>query len=312
MRHADVAMYAAKRAKLGYAVYSQEGDHHSAQRLTLMGDLRTALAADDQLALHYQPKVDLRTGRVAGLEALLRWQHPDSGPVSPADFIPLTEQTGLVTDLTQWVLERAVTQLRTWEQENASFPLDLAVNLSARNLHEVELTDRVRQLLRDARVSPANLELEITESAIPADVGRAQDAMRALAELGVRLAVDDFGIGNTSISQLRSIPLRTLKIDRTFIAPIMVDPGSIVLVRAIVDLAHEFGLVTVAEGVEDTETATVLRGLGCDLAQGFLWSAAVPAADVAAVAARIDAEADLASAVVTSGSARTARSPRPR
>ena len=311
MRHADVAMYAAKRAKLGYAVYSQAGDHHSAQRLTLMGDLRQALTADDQLALHYQPKIDLRTGRVAGLEALLRWNHPEAGGVSPADFIPLAEQTGMVSDLTQWVLEQAVQQLAIWESDGACFPLDLAVNLSARNLHETELSARVRQLLQDSRVSPACLELEITESAIPADAGRAQDAMAELSALGVRLAVDDFGIGNTSISQLRSIPLRTLKIDRSFIAPITSDAGSIVLARAIIDLAHEFGLITVAEGVEDIETATILRGLGCDLAQGFLWSPAVSAPDLVEVAREIDAKADEAVAV-TSGSVRRGRPRRSR
>lgn len=309
MRHADVAMYAAKRAKLGFAVYSQAGDHHSAQRLTLMGDLRQALAADDQLALHYQPKIDLRSGRVAGLEALLRWQHPEHGFVPPGEFIPLAEQTGLVYDLTQWVLEQAVTQVSVWEKTRAPLPLDLAVNLSARNLHEVSLSERVRQLLQDSRVSPASIELEITESAIPGDAGRAQDVMRALASQGVRLAVDDFGIGNTSISQLRSFPLRTLKIDRSFIEPLTRDAGSIVLVRAMIDLAHEFELLVVAEGVEDAETAATLRDLGCDLAQGFVWSKPVPSSEIAATVSAIDAMA-AESVKLTSGSGRTGRSRR--
>ena len=304
MRHADVAMYAAKRAKLGYVVYSVEGDHHSPQRLTLMGDLRVALSSEDQLALHYQPKVDLFTGRVAGLEALMRWSHPVTGDISPVDFIPLAEQTGMVSDLTQWVLEQAVRQLHDWERERAGVPMHLAVNLSARNLHEADLPERVRQLLHDARVSPGCLELEITESAIPGDAGRAQDAMRALSEHGVHLAVDDFGIGNTSISQLRSYPLRTVKIDRSFIQPLMSDADSIVLVRAIIDLAHEFDLLTVAEGVEDAETAAVLRELGCDLAQGFLWSPAVAAGDLLEVVRAID---EASTTWVTSGSGRTAR-----
>ena len=310
LRHADVAMYEAKRAKLGYAVYSTEGDHHSAQRLTLMGDLRLALSTEGQLALHYQPKIDLLTGRVAGLEALIRWNHPVAGAIPPVDFIPLAEQTGMVSDLTQWVLEQAVGQLHDWERERAGLPMHLAVNLSARNLHEADLPERVRQLLHDARVSPSCLELEITESAIPGDAGRAQDAMRALSEHGVHLAVDDFGIGNTSISQLRSYPLRTVKIDRSFIQPLMTDADSIVLVRAIIDLAHEFDLLTVAEGVEDAETAVVLRELGCDLAQGFLWSPAVSGGDLLEVVRTID-EASEASPV-TSGSARTVRPRRQR
>jgi predicted signal transduction protein with EAL and GGDEF domain len=308
LRHADVAMYAAKRAKLGYAVYSEKGDHHSAQRLTLMGDLRLALSSEDQLALHYQPKIDLQTGRVAGVEALIRWDHPSIGPISPVDFIPLAEQTGMVSDLTQWVLEQAVGQLHDWERERAGLPMHLAVNLSARNLHEADLPERVRLLLQDARISPNCLELEITESAIPGDAGRAQDAMRALSEQGVRLAVDDFGIGNTSISQLRSYPLRTVKIDRSFIQPLMTDSGSIVLVRAIIELAHEFDLVTVAEGVEDAATAATLSELGCDLAQGFFWSPAVPAGDILQVVQTIDE----AAALVTSGSGRTDRPRRSR
>jgi diguanylate cyclase (GGDEF)-like protein len=308
LRHADVAMYAAKRANVGFVVYSPEGDHHSAKRLTLTGDLRRALMEDDQLSLHYQPKIDLGTGRVAGFEALLRWIHPEHGPLSPADFIPLAEQTGLVSDLTQWVLEQAVGQLADWEGSRSDLPLDLAVNLSARNLHESNLSGRIRQLLHDARVSPASLELEITESAIPADAGTAQDALGELSELGISLAIDDFGIGNTSINQLRSIPLRTLKIDRSFITPLTTDPGSIVLARAVIDLAHEFDLVTVAEGVEDINTALILRELGCDLAQGFLWSAAVPAADIDSVTEQINAVADDVFAV-TSGSAHRGRLP---
>ncbi len=308
LRRADVAMYAAKRANLGFVVYSAEGDHHSAKRLTLTGDLRQALAVEDQLALYYQPKIDLRTGRVAGVEALLRWNHPEHGNVSPGDFIPWAEQTGMMADLSQWVLEQGVQQLATWERERTAVPLDLALNLSARNLHEAQLTERIRVLLSDVRVSPSCLELEITESAIPADAGRAQDAMAQLSELGVRLAIDDFGIGNTSISQLRSIPLRTLKIDRSFIVPLTSDSGSIVLARAVIDLAHEFDLVTVAEGVEDVSEALILRELGCDLAQGFLWSPAVPAAELEQVVERINASADEVFSV-TSGSVSRVRKP---
>ena len=288
MRHADVAMYAAKRAKIGVAVYSPDRDHNSTARLTLMGDLRNALSSEDQLVLHYQPKIDLRTGRVAGVEALLRWNHPVHGFMAPDVFIPLAEQTGMITDLTQWVLENAIQQVETWQRLRGGEPLQVALNLSARNLHEPDLSERVRILLDHAHVSPASLEIEITESAIPGDPGQAMTLIQELADLGVPVAIDDFGIGNTSISQLRSFPLRTLKIDRSFIAPLDSDPGSVVLVRAIVDLAHEFGITAIAEGVEVPAVATTLRDLGCDLAQGFLWSKAVPQDEVLDLVARID------------------------
>ena len=294
MRHADVAMYAAKRAKIGYAVYSSDRDHNSTARLTLMADLRSALSAEDQLALHYQPKIDLRTGRVAGVEALLRWNHPVHGFMPPDAFIPLAEQTGMVTDLTQWVLVHAIAQVEAWQRLRGGDPLPVAVNLSARNLHEPDLTERVRVLLDHAHVNPASLEIEITESAIPGDPGQAMTLIEELADLGVPVAIDDFGIGNTSISQLRSFPLRTLKIDRSFISPLDSDPGSVVLVRAIVDLAHEFGIAAIAEGVEVPAVATTLRELGCDLAQGYLWSKAVPADEVLGLVERINEGASTA------------------
>ena len=288
MRRADVAMYAAKRAKTGFAVYSPDRDHNSAARLTLMGDLRAALDREDQLALYYQPKVDLVTGRVAGFEALLRWEHPTHGFIPPDRFIPDAEQTGMITDLTQWVLEQAVAQVACWQREGGIHALPVAVNLSARNLQEADIPERVRVLLDHAHVSPASLEVEITESAIPSDPGQATRLIEELADLGVAVSIDDFGIGNTSISQLRSFPLQTLKIDRSFIAPLDNDPGSAVLVRAIVDLAHEFGITTIAEGVEVPKVADMLKGLGCDLAQGFFWSEPVPAADVPALVKRLD------------------------
>ena len=303
MRHADVAMYSAKRAKVGVATYSSEGDHNSTERLTLMGDLRSALSRQDELTLHYQPKVDLRSGAVAGVEALLRWQHPTLGAVSPARFVPLAEQTGLMTELTDYVLQEVVSQLAAWEA--AGHSLQVAVNLSARNLHEVDLVPRLRLLLDQAHLSPTCLELEITESAIPVDPGQARDLLDELASLGLSIAIDDFGIGNTSISQLRNLPLSTLKIDRSFIASLSSEASSVVLVRAVVDLAHEFGVRTVAEGVEDEATADLLRGIGCDVAQGFLWSPAVSPDEVLTLQTSIDGQARREP--VTSGSARRAR-----
>jgi len=303
MRHADVAMYMAKRSKIGVATYSSEGDHNTTERLTLMGDLRSALARQDELTLHYQPKVDLRTGRVAGVEALLRWQHPNLGGVSPERFVPMAEQTGLMTELSDHVLQEVVGQLAAWQA--AGHSLQVAVNLSARNLHEADLVPRLRLMLEQAHVSPTCLELEITESAIPVDPGQARDLLDELAAMGLSIAIDDFGIGNTSISQLRDLPLRTLKIDRSFISSLRREASSVVLVRAVVDMAHEFGVRTVAEGVEDECAADLLREIGCDVAQGFLWSPAVAADDLLPLLESIDARGEREP--VTSGSGRTAR-----
>ena len=284
MRRADVAMYVAKAAHSGVATYSSDGDDHDTQRLMLLSDLRRALDLD-QLEIYYQPKVSLQTGEVVGLEALLRWHHPEHGLVPPDDFIPLAERTGLIHMVTRHVLRLVVAQLAIWDREGKEIPV--AVNLSARNLMEASFVEYIADLLDEFKVHPCLLELEVTESAMIEDPKRAHDMLDALAALGLQIAVDDFGTGYTSMSQLERMPLRTLKIDRSFVVRMLEDPGGAVLVKAIVDLAHEFNLIVVAEGVEQPEMIVELQRLGCDVAQGFHWSEAVPAHEIQGVLDRV-------------------------
>jgi diguanylate cyclase (GGDEF)-like protein len=281
LQRADVAMYTAKSMRSGPEVYRSAGDLNSPNRLVLLGDLRRALDDPDQLCMHYQPKIDLQTNEVCGLEALLRWRHPLRGFIPPSEFIPLAEQTGLVQSLTARVLRLVFAQVAEWAAEGQRLPV--AVNLSARNLGEAELATFVAELLSEFAVDAELFEFEITESAIVEEPERARDMLQQLTALGIPVAVDDFGIGNTSMSQLRSMPLSTLKIDRSFVADLARDEGGAVLVKAIVDLAHEFNLIAVAEGVEEPAVTDYLRRLGCDVAQGFLWSRAVPAVELPAV-----------------------------
>ncbi len=290
MQHADIAMYQAKAMHSGIAMYSSNQDAHSTSHLVLLGDLRQAIGSDE-LSVHFQPKVSLTTGEVVGFEALLRWQHPTRGMVPPAEFVPLAERTGLIHSLTRLVLTLVVEQLAEWRKEGITLPV--AVNLSARNLEEPDLADFISELLTGVGVPASLLELEITESAMISDPVRANEMLDSLAALGLYIAVDDFGTGYTSMAQLERMPLRMLKIDRTFVWRMLDDPGGAVLVKAIIDLAHEFNLSVVAEGVEDVEMITELRRLGCDTAQGFHWSKPVPAAEVPAMMRRI-ADGDLA------------------
>lgn len=273
MKRADVAMYVAKSGRRGMSVYEPGGDANSTARLILLGDLRTALDSDDQLSVHFQPKLDLNSREIVGLEALLRWNHPVRGFVPPGEFIPLAEQTGLVHSLTRRVLELVLEQQRAWLDEG--WEIQVAVNLSALNLGEPDLDQRIADL-RDAYGVPARLlEFEITESAIVQDPERAAQTLARLAAQGSTIALDDFGIGNTSIGQLRDLPIDTLKIDRSFI--LGMSEGNEALVKVVTDLAHEFSMVAVAEGVEEHTVAERLRALGCDLAQGYLYARPVPA-----------------------------------
>lgn len=272
MRMADVAMYTAKTHRLGVSVYSPEEDDSSPARLVLLGDLHRALRVDDELAMHYQPKIDLRTGRTVGLEALMRWQHPTRGMLPPDLFIPLAEQSGLIHDLTRYALTMCVAQLAVWRE--IAEPVPVAVNLSAHDVTSGAVVDVIEGLLRLHDVDPGLLEVEITETALVTDPSRVVPVLQRLSETGVHVAIDDFGIGNTSISQLRDLPVHGLKIDRLFVSDLAPNgrEGSQVVVKAMVDLAHSFGLQVVAEGVEDPATAEALRRLTVDQAQGYLYS----------------------------------------
>lgn len=272
MQRADTAMYAAKSTHLGALLYRPGDGGNSAERLQLLSDLRNALGTK-QLSIHYQPKVELSKAQVIGTEALLRWNHPKHGNIPPNDFIPLAENTGLIQGLTRYVLEMVCAQMSEWDRVGAEFAhLPVAVNLSARNLLEPDFAEFLEDILASHLIEPERLELEVTESALIEDPVRSHQMLHRIAGLGVTLAVDDFGTGYTSMSQLEQMPLSTLKIDRSFTQRLADDPGGATLVKAMVDLAHEFGLEVVAEGVEDAEVTARLRELGCDIGQGYLWS----------------------------------------
>ena len=280
MRHADVAMYDAKEHRGTYAVYDSSSDASGLGRITLLNELRQALD-EDQLVLHYQPKEELSDGSIRSVEALVRWRHPERGVVPPSEFLPLVERTGLVSALTTRVLDEAVRQLRRWSDEGRD--LAVSVNLSARNLVDHGLPDLVAARLAAHGVDPRRLEVEVTETNAMTDPARAAEVLRRLAALGVSVSVDDYGTGYSSLSYLRSLPVDTLKIDRSFVTSMLADEGNAVIVRSTIELAHNLGLRVVAEGVEDEATREALAMLGCHQAQGYYLSRPVPAADLGAL-----------------------------
>jgi diguanylate cyclase (GGDEF)-like protein/PAS domain S-box-containing protein len=279
LQRADVAMYAAKRAGRGHVVYAAEDDRSSVRRLALVGELRTALD-EEQLVLHYQPQIDLRTGDVVGAEALVRWQHPTDGLLPPSEFIELAEVTGLIQPLTHWVIGEAVRQSARWRDEGLD--LGVSVNVSARNLYDPLLAEGIRSALATAGVEPASLVLELTESQLVEDPSQVMAVLTLVSSMGVRLAIDDFGTGWSSLSNLTRLPIHQIKVDRSFVAGMLDGVDDAVIVRSIVDLGHNLGLVVVAEGVEDASVLAALRGLACDQAQGHWLSPAVPACDLSA------------------------------
>ncbi len=279
LQRADVAMYVAKEHPGGCEVYARERDEYSPDRLTMLTELRRGIDAGE-LVLHYQPKADLRTGAVVGVEALVRWSHPSRGLVGPDEFIPLAQKTGVIVPLTFFVLNEALRQCRTWQLEGLN--LRVGVNLSARNLLDVNLPDTVGELLAKWEVPPSHLELEITESTILADPIRAMHVLSRLSGMGVRLAIDDFGTGYSSLAYLKRLPVDELKIDKSFVQGMEADENDAVIVRSTIDLGRNLGLRVVAEGVETTEAWRQLAALGCDVAQGYYLSRPVPAAELVA------------------------------
>jgi len=275
LRRADVAMRAAKEAALGsHRFFALEMSSIADDRLAVETDLRRALELD-QLELHYQPKVDIGTGRVRSAEALIRWRHPDRGLVPPNVFIPVAEESGLIIPIGEWVLRRACKQLREWIDEGMR-PVRVAVNLSAKQFQQANLTEVVKSALAESRLEPGYLELELTESAVMHDAEKSAETLAALSTMGVHISIDDFGTGYSSLSYLRRFPLDKLKIDRSFIRDLMQNPDDVSIVRAIISLAHSLRLRVVAEGVETADQLEFLRNLGCDQYQGFYYSPAVP------------------------------------
>jgi diguanylate cyclase (GGDEF)-like protein len=266
LRRAEVAMYVAKARNRGVAVYDPSEDAHDPGRLALLTELRRAID-QRELVLHYQPKISLASGEVCGVEALVRWQHPQRGMIPPDKFIPLAEHTGLIGPLTRYVLDEALGQARRWA--DGGHPLQVAVNLAARNLADPDLCDDVLRMLETHQVPAHLLCLELTESAITTEPEHALRLLTRLRAAGVSLAVDDFGTGYTSLGQLKNLPITELKIDRSFVGTMTTERSNGVIVRSIVDLARNLGLTTVAEGVEDAETFAALATNGCAVAQGY-------------------------------------------
>lgn len=265
MQRADIAMYAAKSDKSGVVVYSPGLDQFSPQRLVLMGELRQAIE-NNELVLHYQPKVDVKTGHITEVEALVRWEHPGRGLMEPDDFVPLAERTGLIQPLTQWVLNEALRQCAAWNQHGLD--LGVCVNLSMSTLLDSKLADSIAGLLAAHSVAPGRLVLEITESMLMSDPPRALQMLTRLAVIGMRFSIDDFGVGYSSLHYLSRLPVSEIKIDQSFVVGMIDNDKDAMIVRATIDLGHNLGLRVVAEGVETEEIFERLKALGCDAVQG--------------------------------------------
>ena len=280
---ADAAMYRAKQAgRNSFQFYTPEINRRTKARAVLGRELRRALERDE-FRLVYQPKFDLKSERPSGAEALLRWQHPSRGVVLPAEFIAILEESGLISQIGEWVLRQACADIRTWQGRGVR-ALPIAVNLSARQFRQLDLAARIRSIVDAAGVAPELIELEITESQLMQDPDHAIRAMRSLASAGVRIAIDDFGTGYSSLAYLTRFPVSALKIDRSFVAGILQQGGDATIVRTIIEMAHTLGLAVIAEGVEHEGQKHFLRGLGCEQAQGYLFGKPVDADGMAELA----------------------------
>ena len=279
MQRADIAMYSAKQGNTVFAVYDPSTDTHHVGRLELLSDLRSAID-NAELDLHYQCKLDIRSGKIIGTEALLRWNHPERGMIQPDEIIPLAEQTGLIRPLTYLVLKKALMACAHWREQNLD--LSVAINLSAQCLHDDMLIPTLRKALHKHKLPPSCCILELTESAIMVDPIRAKAVLMELHSIGVSIAVDDFGTGYSSLAYLKQLPISEIKIDRSFVMEMLDDENDRIIVKAIVELAHNLGMSVVAEGVSSHEALVLLSSLGCDEAQGYFIKRAIPADELLA------------------------------
>ena len=275
LKNADTAMYRAKQqGKNNYQLYSPEMNTKALERLALEADLRKALMRDE-LLLYYQPQVDINTGEIVGMEALLRWQHPQLGLVPPNQFIPLAEETGLICQIGEWVLQTACTQHQVWRSSGLS-PIRIAVNLSARQFQQPGLVQTIVQIVQATKIEPCYLELEITESIAMKNLNFTIAVLRELRQMGIQIAMDDFGTGYSSLSTIKHFPLQVIKIDQSFVRDLAIDPSDAAIAKAVVALGQGLNLKTLAEGVETLEQLKFLQSIGCDIAQGYLFNKPLP------------------------------------
>ena len=277
LQHADVAMYEAKRHGQGQAVYEAAQDQYSLNRLRIVTSLRDPTLFD-QLDVHYQPKISLKDGEMCGLEALLRWRHPTLGEIDPDSFIPVAERAGVMRQITLWVLRHTIEQMQRWQDQG--FPLHVAVNLSVRNLGDENLPQDIQKILEACSIPAARITLEVTESSMMVNPRLAQEILNKLNALGLQSSIDDFGSGYSSLAYLKSLPATEIKIDKSFVLNMTHDESDAVIVHSTIALAHNMGYRVVAEGVETAEIFELLQVLGCDVAQGFYLSRAMPAEQV--------------------------------
>ena len=276
LQRADIAMYQAKHNHQGFAFYDAKQDHHSLSQLTMVSDLRKAMEKN-HLLMHFQPKIDIRTGSLCGAEALVRWQHPERGFMPPDSFIPVAEQSGIIVPLTAWVLNESLKQCAQWHRCGVHIPV--AVNLSVRNLHDPKITEVILNTLRRYDLPASALIIELTETAVMTDSNRALSILLALAQAGVKVSVDDFGTGYSSLANLKKLPVHEIKIDRSFVIDMNENNNEAVIVRSTIDLAHNMNMHVTAEGVETEYTWGLLRSYGCDMAQGYFLARPMPGKD---------------------------------
>jgi predicted signal transduction protein with EAL and GGDEF domain len=276
MSRADVAMYGAKHRDVGFLFYDHETDPHTQERLQLSSDLRHALERNE-FVLHYQPQIDISSGCIIGVEALIRWNHPEQGMIFPDQFIQFAEKTGLINPITEWVLLTAITQCKTWL--TAGMDLRIAVNVTARSFQDPLLVEKLETLLcgEGSCLAPDRIEIEITENILMEDIEHGAKAIGRLRDLGISVAIDDFGTGYSSLAYLKKLPIHSIKIDKSFVMNMTADDNDAVIVRSTIDLAHNLGDLVIAEGVENQDALDLLEILGCDHAQGYHISHPLPA-----------------------------------
>ena len=276
LRDADVAMYQAKRSRESYRVFHSSMHARAMERLELEGDLRRAIEEGD-FTVYYQPKVHLGTGRVVGVEALVRWGTPEKGLTMPSEFVPVAEETGLIIPIGERVLEDACRQLCEWrELYGPQWEMNLSVNLSGRQFQKPDLVNGIHRILEETGLEAGRLQLEITESVVMGEDEQAISILEELREIGVQIAIDDFGKGYSSLNYLKELPVDALKIDKSFVEGLRRDVADAAIIRLIVDLAHTLRLEVTAEGVESPEQLARLAQMGCDLGQGYYFSKPLP------------------------------------